>query len=182
MALCNSLETIVKSCDNNMGGIQGIWLWDMEDVVTGTSSAFNTATWAWTSYNVTGGATATPTGFTFIRNSSNYTEDTNIDLGNGSTYVTATLNLIFTRREALKSKAIKILGEGQRYLGALVLDNNGLYWLFENLQVSATGEGSGTAKADGSKYSVTLLGENLDLAGEVSAADAALLILNGFFV
>jgi hypothetical protein len=181
MALCTSLTQILKSCDNNMGGIQGLWLWDMEDVV-GASASFNTTTYTWDSYNVTGGATATPTGYTFIRNSSNYTEETNIDLGNGSTYVTATLNLIFTRREALKSKSIKILGEGQRYLGALVLDSNGLYWLFEDLQLSATGEGSGTAKADGSKYSVTLVAENLDLAGEVSAADAALLIANGFFV
>lgn len=181
MALCNSLTSIVKTCDNNMGGIQGLWLWDMEDVVS-ASASFNTTTYTWDAYNVTGGATATPTGYTFIRNSSNYTEETNIDLGNGSTYVTATLNLIFTRREALKSKSIKILGEGQRYLGALVLDSNGLYWLFEDLQLSATGEGSGTAKADGSKYSVTLVAENLDLAGEVSAADAALLIANGFFV
>jgi len=183
MALCNSLETIVKSCDNNMGGIQSIWLWDMEDKLTGTNSVFDTATWTWTAYSVNGiGGTATPTNFTFIRNSSNYVEDTNIDLSNGSTYVTATLTLIFTRREALKSKAIKVLGEGQRYLGALVLDSNNLYWIFEDLQVSATGEGSGTAKADGSKYSVTLIGENLDLAGEISAADAADLIANGFFV
>jgi hypothetical protein len=42
------------------------------------------------------------------------------------------------------------------------------------LQVSATGEGSGTARADGSKYSVTLVAENEYLAYEVDMLPAAL--------
>jgi hypothetical protein len=37
------------------------------------------------------------------------------------------------------------------------------------LQLSATGEGSGTTRADGSKYSVTLVAENEFLAYEVDA-------------
>jgi hypothetical protein len=48
------------------------------------------------------------------------------------------------------------------------LDANGIYWYFPYLQVSATGEGSGTARADGSKYSVTLVAENEYLAYEVN--------------
>lgn len=171
---CNCIETIVKTCDNNIGGIKGLWVWDMEDQVSITES---TATWSITQLTVSTASCAQPiVGFEFIRNQSNYTEETLVDLNNGSTYVNDTLNLIFTRREAAKSKSLKILGEGQRYLGALVLDNNGLYWLFQDLQLSATGEGSGTAKADGSKYSVTLVGEVKDLAKEVSSTDAATLI------
>jgi hypothetical protein len=41
------------------------------------------------------------------------------------------------------------------------------YWYFEDLQLTATGEGSGTARADGSKYSVTLLAESEHLAYEI---------------
>jgi hypothetical protein len=44
------------------------------------------------------------------------------------------------------------------------------------LQVSATAEGSGTARADGSKYAVTLVAENEYLAYEITEA-AALAVL-----
>jgi len=179
MPQCSSLTSITKSCANNMGGIRQIWLWDMEDVASSTFDAATTYTW--TAYQLAGSPATLPEPYEFTRNSSNYVEDTAIDLVAGSSYVTQTLTLNFSRREALKSQAIKLLGEGQRYLGALVLDSNGLYWLFEELQLSATGEGSGTARADGSKYSVTLMAENLNLAGEVSEADAQDLInLGGF--
>ena len=78
---------------------------------------------------------------------------------------------MFNRRDKEKSEAIHVLGAGQQYLAAVVKDANGKYWYFENLQLTATGEGSGTARADGSKYSVTLLAESDHLAYEIEAAD-----------
>jgi hypothetical protein len=42
------------------------------------------------------------------------------------------------------------------------------------MQLSASGEGSGTARADGSKYSVTLVAENEFLAYEVTMTPTAL--------
>jgi hypothetical protein len=54
-------------------------------------------------------------------------------------------------------------------LAAVVGDANGKYWYFPYLQVSAYGEGSGTTRADGSKYSLTLVAENETLAYEVDA-------------
>ena len=178
MANCNALTSITKSCDNNIGGIRQVWLWDMEDVSVQTASASN---WSYTQLTLVGAPTASaaPDGFEFIRNSSNYTEDANIDLVNGSSFVTATLNLVFSRREASKSQSIKVLGEGQRYLGALVLDSNGIYWVFNDLQLSASGEGSGTAKADGSKYTVTLLGETSEFARVLSTVQATNFIDDG---
>lgn len=171
---CNCIEGIVKTCDNNIGGIKKVWFWDIEDQ---TALGEDLTGWTISALTISSGTCANPIQeYEFIRNASNYTEETLIDLANGSTYVNVTLNLIFTRREAVKSKSLKILSEGQRYLGAIVLDNNGLYWLFQDLQLSATGEGSGTAKADGSKYSVTLVGEVKDLAKEVSAANVATLL------
>lgn len=180
MAQCTAITSILKSCDNNMGGIREIWLWDMEDVASSTFD--QTTTYTWTAYALTSvGGQVLPEPYQFTRNSSNYVEEGTIDLVAGSSYVKATLTLNFSRREALKSQSILLLGEGQRYLGALVLDSNGLYWLFEDLQVSATAEGSGTARADGSKYTVTLVGETPLYAGEVAALDAADLVANGFF-
>ncbi len=76
---------------------------------------------------------------------------------------------MFHRRDQEKSRAIKVLGSGQQYLAAVVGDANGKYWYFPYLQVSAYGEGSGTTRADGSKYSLTLVAENETLAYEVDA-------------
>lgn len=167
---CSTLTSILKSCDNNMGGIRQIWLWDMEDIDP-TVNVFNAATGIWTAYTIGIAAPLPPTTYEFTRNSSNYMEEGTIDLVAGSSYIKATITLNFARREAAKSVSLKLMGDGQRYLGALVLDSNGLYWLFEDLQLSATGEGSGTARADGSKYSVTFIGETANYAGEVLGAN-----------
>ena len=112
----------------------------------------------------------------FKRNTSNFTEDGTIDLVNGSSYVTQTINLMFHRRDQEKSRAIKVLAAGQQYLNAVIGDANGNYWYFPFLQVSAYGEGSGTVRADGSKYSVTLVAENETLAYAVDPAIVAGLV------
>jgi hypothetical protein len=171
---CQALENILKSCDNNSGGIYGIWINQQDEVasITPTDPSAG-AGWSITAIALQ----ATPVlfeNFYIRRNTSNFTEESNIDLVNGSSYVTQTINLMFHRREAAKSRAIKILGAGQQYLTAIVLDANGLYWYFPYLQVSATGEGSGTTRADGSKYAVTLMAENEYLAYEVNMSPAAL--------
>ena len=171
---CQALENILKSCDNNSGGIYGIWI-NQQDEIASITPTNPSAGAGW---SITGITLQTPAvlfkNFYIRRNTSNFTEESNIDLVNGSSYVTQTINLMFHRREAAKSRAIKILGAGQQYLTAIVLDANGLYWYFPYLQVSATGEGSGTTRADGSKYAVTLVAENEYLAYEVNMLPAAL--------
>jgi hypothetical protein len=171
---CQALEAILKSCDNNSGGIYGIWINQQDEIasITPTDPSLG-AGWDITAITLQ----TVPVLFEnyyIRRNTSNFTEDSTIDLVNGSSFVTSTINLMFHRREAAKSRALKILGAGQQYLAAVVLDANGIYWYFPYLQVSATGEGSGTARADGSKYSVTLIAENEYLAYEVTMLPAAL--------
>ena len=160
---CTTLTAITKGCDNNIGGITAIYINDMENVSAPTVDLTN--------YMIDA-QTATPSyeTFEFRRNTGNFTEETSVDFANGSTFVTATITLMFHRREASKSKAIKILSEGQRDLAIIVKDANGKYWYFPYAQLSATAEGSGTAKADGSKYSVTFIAENENLAYEVDPA------------
>lgn len=166
---CTTLTTITKGCDNNMGGITSILINDMDNLGTVTT---NTGTWTVTSF---GSLVDEFVAFEFRRNTGNYTEEAAIDLVNGSTFYTQTINLMFHRREASKSKAIKILGEGQRDLAVIVGDANGKYWYFPNAQLTAVAEGSGTAKADGSKYSVTFVAESEHLAYEVDSSIIAAL-------
>jgi hypothetical protein len=171
---CQALEAILKSCDNNSGGIYGIWI-NQQDNIDSITPTDPSAGLGWDITGITLVALAPLFENYYIRrNTSSFTEEAAIDLINGSSFVTSTINLMFQRREADKSRAIKILGSGQQYLTAIVLDANGKYWYFPYLQVTGVAEGSGTARADGSKYAVTLLGENEYLAYEVNMTPAAL--------
>lgn len=158
---CTTLATITKGCDNNVGGITSILINDMDNLGT---VAVNTANWEVTSF---GSLVDEFVAFEFRRNTGSYTEELQNDFVNGSQFYLQTINLMFHRREAAKSKAIKILGEGQRDLAVIVGDANGKYWYFPNAQLSAVSEGSGQAKADGSKYAITFVAENEFLAYEV---------------
>ena len=156
---CEALQNIAKTCDNNTGGIRQVWI-NQQEGVTATTVAQG----AW----IVSAITTTPFAtFEINRNTGNYTEDTAVDLINGSSFVTQTITLMFNRRDKDKSEAINVLGSGQQYLAVFIQDANDKYWYFENVQLTATGEGSGTARADGSKYSITLLAESEHLAYEV---------------
>jgi len=168
---CTTLATIEKGCDNNIGGITSVIINDMDNLGTVVVDA---AAWEVTSF---GTLVDEFVAFEFKRNTGNYTEDVAADLINGSSFTTGTVTLMFHRREAAKSKAIKILGEGQRDLALIVGDANGKYWYFPNAQITTVAEGSGTAKADGSKYSVTFVAEYENLAYEVDSSIIAGLIV-----
>jgi len=162
---CTTLESILKTCDSNIGGITSIYINDQENI---DNTALVITAYVITDFGTLGAAFLP---FEFRRNTGMYTEEAAIDLVNGSSFVTQTVTLMFHRREAAKSKAIKILGEGQRDLALVVGDANGKYWYFPTAQLTAVSEGSGTAKADGSKYSITFVAENENLAYEVAAAE-----------
>ena len=176
MPTCQALEAILKSCDSNSGGIYGIWI-NQQDEIASITPTDPSAGAAWDITAITLAGTVLFENLYIRRNTSSYTEDAAIDLINGSSFVTATINLMFQRREADKSRAIKILGSGQQYLTAVILDANGLYWYFPYLQVTGVAEGSGQARADGSKYNVTLLAENPYLAYEVNMSANALSLI-----
>lgn len=162
---CIALETIVKSCDNNSGGIDKIWI-NQQDNISVAEVGPAPLEWTIDTLTLAGGAPDF-TEFEIRRNTGSYTEDAAIDLVNGSSFVTATVSLMFHRRDQDKSQAIRILGAGQQYLVAIIKDMNGKYWYLPFLQLTAVSEGSGTARADGSKYGVTLLSENDFLCFEI---------------
>lgn len=162
---CEALEGIVKSCDNNSGGIYKVWINQQDNIALFTLNP--TLTWTIDSITLVD-PNDIYTEFEIRRNTGSYTEDAAIDLVNGSSYYTQTITLLFHRRDQSKSQAIKVLGAGQQYLNVIVQDANGKYWYFPYMQLTAAAEGSGTARADGSKYSITLTAENEFLAYEVT--------------
>lgn len=150
---CTSLEDLIRGCDGNLGGITAVYINDMDNITSTTEDA---ATWTVTAQAVT----VRYQTYEFRRNVGNFEEVANIDLINGSSFYTTTINLMLHRREAATSRNIKILGEGQRDLAIIILDANGNYWYAPYSQLTAVGDGSGTAKADGSKYSLSFTAEN----------------------
>lgn len=160
---CTTIESIVKGCENNQGGIYNLWITD-QDNVTGTT--IDDANWEITAMTHSAGFET----IEFKRYVGNFTEEMANSNENGSSVVTATLNLMLQRRDGAKSRALKILSEGNRYLAIIVEDGNGKYWYLPYMQLTTTAEGSGQARADGSKYSVIFVGENPTLAYEVDSA------------
>jgi hypothetical protein len=159
---CTALTTITKSCDNNSGGLLTAWVVP-QDNFTGKTVDTN----AWEVTALTNDVAFTP--IEFKRNTASYTDELQQNRENGSDYYMATITFKFHRREGAKSRALKILGEGQRYLTFIVGDANGKYFLFENMQLATNAGGSGVARGDGSNYDVTFNGDNDFLAYEVDS-------------
>lgn len=150
---CSAIQSLLKGCDpNNVGGIFEVYIIDTDSVTATTISA--------SAHTITSlGVTEDFSTFQFRRNVGNFTVEPAVDLLVGSTIFNATLTLQFTRREGSKSRALSILGEGQRFLNIIVKAADGTYSYFDHMQINGGAEESGTVKADGSKYTVTFLGE-----------------------
>ena len=149
---CNTIEGIAKGCDgNNSGGIYEAFIID-QDSVTGTIVSAHTIT------SITLDSD-TYSQFAFKRNVGSAVTTPTIDLNNGSTYYSSTISLMFHKRQASLSNALSILGEGQRYLNIIIKDANGKYWMYDHAQLNGGDESTGTAKADGSNYTVTFLAD-----------------------
>jgi len=152
MAICNTIVGIPKGCDdNNIGGIREIYITDQEDV---TSLVVDSA-----NHIITGITASGFEVFTFNRNVGNFVTEETKDLLVGSNTVKGTITLTLNRREGSKSRALSILGEGQRYLAIIVKSADGTYTYFDDMQLISNNEDSGTVKNDGSKYTVTFSNE-----------------------
>ena len=126
---CNSILGIPKGCDdNNIGGIREIYIIDQEDV---TSYVIDDAKHTITDITTSGNYET----FLFARNVGNFTTEETRDLLVGSNVVKSTLTITLNRREGSKSRAISILGEGQRYLSIIVKSANGTYTHFKDMQL-----------------------------------------------
>jgi hypothetical protein len=152
---CNSILNILKgNCDgNNVGGIYEVYVIDQDSIISTTTSVSAhtiTAISASTDFSI----------FEFKRNVGNFTTEDSKDLLVGSTVIKSTITLQFNRREGSKSRALNVLGEGQRYLAMIVKSADGTFTYFKDMQLMSVNEDSGTARADGSKYTVVFTGED----------------------
>lgn len=153
MPICNTLVEILKTCEPfNSGGIYRLLINDSSNQTYLAASA--------STHMITGLTYSTDfVEFEFNRNVGSVLSSTKIDFANGSSYPEVTATLVLARREAAKSRAIQILGEGQRFLDIIYQDANKNWWFIDHAQLATDEEDSGTAKADGSKYTITFRAE-----------------------
>jgi len=172
MACNTSLTSILKSCDNNTGGVVKFYIAPSEFVTSTTVSAGTV-----TAISMSGSSKFVE--YQFNKNTANYVEEAAISLENGSTFFTTTVTLSIPRREVAKRNSIALVAAGQRDLKIIVKDGNGLYWYVgyaNSANLTALGEGSGTAKGDGSKYTLTFVAEEPELMYEVNSSIISTLI------
>lgn len=172
---CNTLKSILKSCDGNLGGITKVWIGN-GDALSGVTAANGVVTGA-TFSGATGAGEFQE--FQFNPNTSNYVTTTTVDLTTSSTFYSSVITLQLARREATKRQSILLIAQGQPELTIMVKDSNGLYWIFglNDDKVYLTGDegGSGTAKADLNGYVLTFTAEEAEPPYEVDETTAAVI-------
>jgi hypothetical protein len=152
---------IALNCENNIGGLTKVYLTDFDNVTGITASGGTVST-------ISMEASTNFYEFEFNRNSATLTEDLTKDIAAGSAFFTQNLTLTIPRRDVEKRNTLSLLT--QRDLACIVKDSNGFYWLLgetEGMYLSEATSTSGTAKADGSNYVLTLIGEELERASSV---------------
>lgn len=172
MACNTSLTAISKGCNNNAGGLTNFYIVPSEFV-----SASTVVSGTVTSITMSGSQKFVE--YQFNKNGANYVEAGTISLENGSTFFATTATLMIPRREVAKRNSIALVASGQRPVKIIMKDYNGLYWFMgyvNSANLTATGEGSGQAKADGSKYSLTFLAEEVEQMYEVDPTIIAAII------
>jgi hypothetical protein len=154
---CNNVESILLGCDNPVGGIKRLLVNSSDNI---TSIGASSSTWTINTIGLTG-SNFTP--IEFRKNLGTYGEPYTMD-PDGSIIYLPEIVIPIHGRDAAKSRKISILAEGQRYLDIIVEDNKGQYIYFQEMQLSAVADGSGAAKTEASKYTITFKGESENLA------------------
>lgn len=163
---CNAITSITKGCEvSNSGGIYSIAIQDTANVAytADTTGCTMTALSASPKFQL----------YEFNRNVGSANVSQKTDLIAGSTYFEGTITIVLNRHTAAKHAAIQVLGAGQRFLDIIVKDAAGNYRYYDHCQLTGNETTTGTAKADGQKYTLTFVTQMDNMPVEVSAAQYA---------
>lgn len=164
---------IANDCANNIGGLTKLYLTDFANITSYTESGGTVSA-------VTLAGATSSYGFyefAFNRNSATFTEDLVKSVEAGSALFEQTVTVTIPRRDVTKRNTLSLLT--QRDLAVIVKDSNGLYWYVgavEGMYLSESTSTSGTAKADGSNYVLTLKGFEQNRAYAIAGATVTALL------
>jgi hypothetical protein len=173
MACVSFSGGIAKDCANNIGGLTKLYLTDFDNIVSYTQSGGTVSA-------ITMASASFFYEFEFNRNSATYTEDLVKSVEAGSALFEQTITVTIPRRDVQKRNTLALLT--QRDLAVIIKDSNGLYWYpgeDEGVYLSESTSTSGTVKADGSNYVLTLKGFEAERAPGVASGIINALVSGG---
>lgn len=157
---CDALLPIERDCSNALGGInQKIYIndsanvdYDVATITDGEITALALTTLG-TEFEV----------IEFRKNLATLNEDyaNNPD---GAVMFEQTLVIPIHGRDAAKSNKISVMAAGQRELDIIVPQNDGGYVYLRQATLTTVADGTGAAKADGSKYTLTFTAQAENMA------------------
>lgn len=164
---CNTLKEILKNCDGNAGGVVKFFI-NNSDAIDYSSIAESEG--VLTNIDLDGSGNEFVE-FQFNPNTSNFTENTPIDLVTGSTIYEQVITIVLNRREATKRQSLLLIADGQPELVIIIKDSNGLFWGFgfgdDKVYLTGNEGGSGTAKTDHNGYTLTFTSQSSIPAYEI---------------
>lgn len=167
MACVSFTGGISNDCSNNIGGLTKLYITDLANITTLTSSAGTVSA-------ITMATGSVFYQFAFNRNSATFTEDLVKSVEAGSALFEQTISVKIPRRDVSKRNTLALLT--MRDVAVIIKDSNGLYWLpgeIEGMYLLEQKGNSGTAKADGSHYELTLKGFEVSQASAIASATVA---------
>lgn len=145
----NTLKDNLVSCDINSGSLaEAIYVFDWGDIDEFEKDYDSHEI---TKLSLTGTASSLFK-FELVEDTANYTDELAVDPQNQGVEWTQTLTVQRNIRNAENSAYFKLLTEGIRKLGVILIDNNGETQLMERARIIEVTDGSGATRTDGSKY------------------------------
>jgi len=164
MACINFSGGITNDCSNNVGGVTKLYLTDFNNIDSFTQTGGTVSAIGMTAASVF-------YEFEFNRNSASFQEDLVKSVEAGSAMFEQTVSVTIPKRDVNKRNTLALLT--QRDLAVIIKDSNGIYWYpgeIEGMYLSEETSTSGTAKADGSNYVLTLKGFEVEMAPAVDGS------------
>jgi len=173
MSGCKLTAGWSKRCKDNMGGIKEVYITNHENVdwtntipLPGSASPEDEG--VITTIAMNGSPEEKFYKFVPNKDSSNWVENIQSNVQNGTVAYEQVLNVIFAKNEATKRNQVKLLAQAE--LAIIVKDKNNKYWMLgEENGVELTGGngGSGTAMTDLNGWTLTFTGTERFPAREV---------------
>ncbi len=162
---CNLTSGIAKGCRDNAGGIVEAYIGNFPTGYTGNN---------W--YEETDGEVSAISGLSMYvfepnKNSSNWVENIQSSLENGTIGYEQVITLVFAKNDAAKRNQIKLLGQANTVI--IVRDKNEKYWMLgaqNGMELNGGNSASGTVLNDLNGWNITLSSGEPQPAFEVEAS------------
>lgn len=166
---CAFTQGFTLDCNNGMGGAGPLWLIEHANVsgvtsasgiVTAIGKANNKRFWKYEQ----------------LRGNAEAKEELQRNIENGTLFWNQTVDLALAKLQASVRNEITLLVQNR--IMAVVKDKNGKYWLYgklSGLEPTAGQAGTGKASADRNGYTLSLTGEEAEMALEVQESVIATL-------